>query len=246
MTLFIIFCFSCFIIASCIFTARFGAKWNLKACVAVGSGALLSICFLDFLPHSFEDSKLDEMISICVLLGILVQTLADVYLLPHLDFLDKLLKIEASPNREHQHAHTFSSFSTCSIVGCLSLCSFFDGIRLFSALNIDNFVAFSMVFGLFFHLLSEGVLIAILAMSSGFKKQILFVLSGSVAIALFLGALFAQIFSQNFSLDLLIAFSSGCLIYICFVHLLPVSLKLAYRNWFFIGLFVFSILHFLI
>ena len=246
MNLLIIFCFSVFLISACFWTARFGKKWNLNIFLSVSSGALFSICFLDFLPHSFEDHKSHDEISIFILSGILLQALADIYLLPQLGFLDKFLETDSSHKPAHQHSHTFSPFSVCSVVGCLSVCSFFDGIRLFSALNVESFVAFSMAFALFFHLLSEGVLIAVLALSSGLKKRILFALTGSVGGALFLGALFAQIFSKSFSLDSLIAFSSGCLIYICFVHLLPFSLKSAYRKWFFIGLCLFSLFHFLI
>ena len=247
MTLLLILFFSIFLIGSCFFTAYFGKNWQLKRWQAIGSGALLSICFLDFLPHSFESSAqgFHDRASFFILFGILLQALADIYLLPHLGFLDKLLETDISFKPAHQHSHTFSSFSICSVVGCLSICSFFDGIRLFSALNVENFVAFSMAFGLFFHLLAEGVLIAVLALSARFKMRILFVLAGSVGLALFLGALVAYLFSQSFSLDGLIAFSSGCLIYICFVHLLPFSLKSTYRNWFFISLFLFTLLHFL-
>ncbi|MCZ0932676.1 MAG: hypothetical protein OXJ52_05965 [Oligoflexia bacterium] len=246
MSLLFIFCFSFFLIGACFFTARFGKKWNLSLCLSLGSGALFSICFLDFLPHSFSAQESYDKNSIFILSGILLQALADIYLLPYLGFLDKWLETNSSPKPVRQHSHTFSPFSVCSVVGCLSVCSFFDGIRLFAALNVENFVAFSMAFGLFFHLLSEGVLIAVLALSSRFKKRILFVLLGSVGGALFLGALFAQVFSQSFSLNGLIAFSSGCLIYICFVHLLPFSLKPAYRKWFFIGLFLFALFHFVI
>ena len=245
MELLFVFCFSVFLIGACFLTARFGKKWNLKLLLSFSSGALFSICFLDFLPHSFENASNDKM-AVFILSGILLQALADIYLLPRLKFLDKFLEINSVDKPSHQHSHTFSAFSVCSVAGCLSICSFFDGIRLFSALNVEKFVAFSMSFALFFHLLSEGVLIAILAFSSGFKKQILFVLIGLLGGALFLGALFAQIFSKGFSLDGLIAFSAGCLIYICFVHLLPFSLKSIHRKWFFIALFLFSLFHFLI
>ena len=246
MSLVFVLCFSCLLTGSCFFVASFGRKWNLSLWLSIGSGALFSICFLDFLPHSFSAHEFHDRASIFVLMGILLQALADIYLLPHLGFLDKLLETDSSYKPAHKHSHTFSPFSVCSVVGCLSVCSFFDGIRLFSALNVESFVTFSMAFALFFHLLSEGVLIAVLALSSRFKKRILFVLSGSIGGALFAGALFAQAFSKSFSLNSLIAFSSGCLIYICFVHLLPFSLKTAYRKWFFIGLFLFSLLHFLI
>ena len=247
MALLLVCVFSLFLIVSCLFTAHFGKKWNLNLWLSMSSGVLFSICFLDFLPHSFENHDVSrDKISLFILSGILLQALADIYLLPHLVFLDKLLKTESSSQAGHQHSHTFSSFSICSVVGCLFLCSFFDGIRLFSALHVENFVAFSMVFALFFHLLSEGVLIAMLALSSQFKQRILFVLAGSVGGALFAGALFAHFLSYSFSLGALIAFSSGCLIYICFVHLLPFSLKPAYRKWFFMALLLVSALHFLV
>ena len=246
----LIFLFSLLLIAACFLTAYFGEKWNLKAYLAFSSGILLSLCILDFIPHSFsahhsssEASGFHHLMSpsFFILAGILLQALADIYLLPHLSFLDSFLKVESQV--KHQHSHTFSPFSVCSTAGCLSICSFFDGIRLWTAFHVENFIAFSMAFGLFVHLLSEGVLIAGLAISSGFKKRMLFAVIGILGGAFMIGAFTAQIFSDSFSFNSAIAFSSGCLIYICFVHLLPVSLKSSRRLWFFLGVFLFSILH---
>ena len=245
MNVFIVFCFALVILCSCLFVAYFGKQWNLKPWVALGSGALLSICFLEFLPHSFEGDSSDESISFLILMGVLAQGLADVYLLPRLGFLDKLLKTE-DLHPVHDHSHTLSAGSVCSVTGCLSICSFFDGIRLFAALNIEEFVALMTAFALFFHLLSEGVLLAVLGLSSGVKKRILFVLALCVAGSLVLGALFSQAFFMGFSSYMLIAFSSGILIYICFVHLLPFCLKQNKTSWFFIGLVLFSLFHFLV
>ena len=243
MSLFLIFCFSIVLIGSCFLTARYGQKWNLSVFLSLSSGALFSICFLDFLPHSFEGKGSNAQIPIFILSGIFLQALADIYLLPKLTFLDKLIETEACNKPIHKHSHTLSPFSACSALGCLFICSFFDGIRLLAAFSIEGFVAFSMTLALFFHLLSEGVMIAVLAFSAGFKKRVLFILAVLVGGALFLGALSAQFFSKSFSLKGLIAFSTGCLIYICFVHLLPFSLKAAYRKWFFISLLAFSLFH---
>ena len=240
MNFLIIFGFALVLLCSCFFVAYFGKKWNLKSMVAVGSGALLSICFLDFLPYSFENNN--SSIPIFILAGILVQGLADMYLLPRLGFLDKLLQSEDS-QLVHDHSHTLSSSSVCSVAGCLFICSFFDGIRLFAALGIEGFVAFGTAFGLFFHLLSEGALVAILGLSSGIKRKILFFLIFCMTGALILGAGFAQLFLISFSSNVLVAFSSGILIYICFVHLLPVCLKQNNKHWFFISLILFSSLH---
>ena len=245
MKILIIFCFSLILLCSCLFVAHFGRRWDLKPLIALGSGALLSICFLDFLPQAFRGQTSYEVIPIFILFGILVQGLADIYLLPYLGFLDKYLKKESS-NPVHSHSHTFNTGSVCSLAGCLSICSFFDGIRLFSALSITESVAFVTAFALFFHLLSEGVLVASLALSSGIKKKALFVLVFCLAGSLILGALFAQMFFISFSYSSLIAFASGILIYVCFVHLLPFSLKQKKKSWFFIGLLLFLGFHFLV
>ena len=245
MNLLIIVFFALVLLCSCLFVAYFGKKWNLKPLVAIGSGALLSISFLEFLPHAFESHNSHEVVSIFILTGILAQGLADIYLLPHLTFLDKLVQKKNS-QPIHDHSHTFSPGAVCSVTGCLSICSFFDGIRLFAALSIGDFVAVVTALALFFHLLSEGVLLAVLGLSSGIKKQILLVLALCVGGALILGALFAQVFFMSFASGTLIAFSSGILIYICFVHLLPFCLKQKNKSWFFIGLVLFSSFHFLV
>ena len=288
--------FSIFLIFSCFFVASFVSRLNLKVCLAFSSGVLITLCILDFLPHSFEssyphfkdsssikteavvdkisskdvlvkslDDSLDDsvvaesvdsskksphqkhhhapFIGLFILLGILLQILADIYLLPYLSFLDRLLKVESQS--KHQHSHAFNSLSVCSIAGCLSICSFFDGIRLWTAFQTEFFIAFSTAFGLFFHLLSEGVLIAGLALSSGFKKRVLFILLSILGALLLLGALIAQFLSYSLFFHNVLAFSSGCLMYICFVHLLPTSLKPALRYWFFAGVLSFSALHFI-
>ena len=244
MNFFIVFCFSLALLLACFFVAYFGKNWNLKPVTALSSGLLLALCFLDFLPHSFESSHSRSAISFFIFIGILAQGLADIYLLPRLSFLDRLLKAEISP-LSHDHSHTLSAGSVCSVTGCLSICSFFDGIRLFSALSLEAFAGAMTALALFFHLLSEGVLLAGLALSSGIKKRVLLILSLSVAGALTLGGLLAQIFSISFSAGFLMAFSTGILIYICFVHLLPFSLKPKNKLWFFAGLILFSASHFL-
>ena len=252
MLIILVFLFSLLLIFACFFTAFYGKNWNFQIVLSLSSGILLSLCFLEFLPQSFQ-SELSmkfnntvlshHWISIFILSGVLLQALADIYLLPYLSFFDRFL--ETKSNKKVQHSHTFSPISVCSVTGCLSICSFFDGIRLLTAFGMDGSVAVTTAFALFFHLLSEGVLIAVFALSSGFKKRAIGVLVGILAGALMAGAFFAEFLSRLFSFQALLAFSSGCLLYICFVHLLPFSLKSKKgRFWFFGGLILFSIPHF--
>ena len=247
MNVLFVFCFAFILVCSCLFIAYFGKTWNLKPLVALSSGALLSICFLDFLPYAFKGENSFEKVSCFILVGILAQGLADLYIVPHLAFLDKWLKKEEvnSSHQTHSHSHSLSLGSICSIVGCLSVCSFFDGIRLVASLSLKESVTLITVAALFFHLLSEGVLVAVLALTLEVKKRALFIFIFCISGALLLGALFAQIFFLTFSFYLLLAFSTGILTYVCFVHLLPFSLKQNSKIWFFIGLISFSLIHFL-
>ena len=255
--------FSLLLIGTCFLLALVGRNWNLKPLLSVSAGVLLAVCFLEFLPQAFQkDSSLNPEglgglspdffgpdffshhgISLLILSGILLQALADIYLLPYLSFFDRFL--ETKTQQRIPHSHTFSPISVCSVTGCLSICSFFDGIRLLSAFGMEGSVALSTAFALFVHLLSEGVLIAVLALSSRFKLGAILVLVGILGVTLILGATFAEFVSQWLSFQALVAFSSGCLLYVCFVHLLPSALKSKERLWFFAGLILFLLLHFL-
>ena len=246
--------FSLLLIATCFLVAFVGRSWNLKPVLALSAGLLLSVCFLEFLPQAFQshsspahyESALGFFshygISIFMLSGILLQALADIYLLPYLSFFDRFL--ETKSQQRIPHSHTFSPISVCSVTGCLSICAFFDGIRLLSAFGMEGSVALSTAVALFVHLLSEGVLIAILALSSRFKLGAILILVGILGVTLMAGAVFAEFFSQWLSFQALVAFSSGCLLYICFVHLLPSALKSKERLWFFVGLSLFFLPHF--
>ena len=246
MNLLLVFCFSLLVFLACCLVARFGPHWNLKPWVAFSAGALLSVCFLDFLPHAFEGgSGQYEKISLLILAGVLTQRFAENYLLPRLSFLDKWLKVGLNKPQK-VHSHSLSPGVVCSLVGCLTLCAFFDGIRLYAALSIKELLALKTAFALFFHLLSEGVLVAVLAFSSGIKQQALLVLLFCLTGAVFLGALFAYMFLMLSSAGGLIAFSVGILMYINFAHLLPFCLKQKSEFWLFAGVAVFLLVHFLI
>ena len=230
---------------SCLLAVSFGRKRGLGFLTSFSAGGLLAVSFLDFLPESFEGS-LQESAGAFVLAGILAQGLADVFLAPRLKFLDRLLTEggASSPHR-HRHSHLLPASAVCSVAGCLALCSFFDGIRLFAGLSLKGAPAAMTAIALFFHLLSEGVLTVSLGFAAGMKNRVLFVLIFFLSGALLLGFLLGKIFSAGISFQAMIAFSTGILIYVCFIHLLPAALKDSNKNWFFAGLLAFSAAHYL-
>ena len=242
MNFFIVICFAALLPLACFLAVRFFKNSDLKPFVSFGSGVLLAICFLEFLPHSFEESH-SAWPGALILCGVLLQGLADIYLLPRLSFLDRWLGISACQSDEG-HSHALSAGTVCSAFGCLCLCSFFDGIRLFTALEMGSRAGFSASLGLFFHLLSEGLALVVVAKAGGVKNKALFALALCLPLALIAGALPARLFLNSFPLPFLTAFASGILIYVCFAHLLPLALKQKSRLWFFLGLGLFSLPYF--
>ncbi|MGI9549154.1 MAG: hypothetical protein ACR2M7_04185 [Bdellovibrionales bacterium] len=240
--------FAFFVLISCLLVAHFGRKWQLSLLVAFSSGALLVLSFLNFLPHSFSNPAYsNEVISLLIFLGLIVQGAADVYLIPRLKFLDRWIETSSHQHdhNHHHHAHLLSPSTVCSTVGCLALCSFFDGIRLLAGLSMEGYAAVVTMAGLFIHLLSEGVLVALLGISSHMKTRVLLVLTSFISGTLILGAFFAKSFSAYLNPNYLVALATGMLIYICFIHLMPFSLKGKNKNWFVMGMIVFISFHYL-
>ena len=218
-----------------------GNKWNLTPLVSVSAGGLLALTFLDFLPHSFLGDR--TLIGGLILAGILVQVIFEIYVARYFKFLDRFISDEPSQHH-HAHSHVVSSFTTCSVTGCLIICSFFDGIRFFAGLSITSSVGFFTGVGVFFHLLSEGVIVSILGFKSGIKKRILLILSSSICASFVLGAFLAKTASHWLQEVYMQAFATGVLMYVCFFHLLPLSFEQKNRKWFILGLILFSVPHF--
>lgn len=235
--------FAFLVLFACLFIAWRGRKWNLTPLTAFSSGGLLSLTCLDFLPHSFEKPSLYT--GSWILLGILIQGAVDLYGSGYLKFLDRWIEEPHSDGPDHHHSHILSPSSAVSTVGCLTVCSFFDGVRFYSGLTMDHLTAIALSVGLFFHLLSEGVMTAVLGINSRLKQRVLFTLIAFMCGTFILGTSLAKWLSDYWSPRGVLSFSTGILIYICSIHLIPFCLKNRKEGWFALGLVLFSLNHFL-
>lgn len=245
--------FSVLVLLSVILLTPYTRYFRMAPFVCLSAGGLLSVAFLDFLPHSFSHQH-SEWTGWVILSGLLIQGIFDLYGVKFLKFLDRFLidtdrsapPSSSSPFHHHQHhhhhSHILSPSGVCSIVGCLSICSFFDGIRFFSGLVLEGVSGLITGVSLFFHLTSEALIVALLGVDAGIKRKALFVLIFFMTGTFVLGAGAAQEILIYFHSENLVAFSAGILIYICFVHLLPFSLKKPNQKWFILGLAFFSLL----
>jgi zinc transporter ZupT len=128
----------------------------------------------------------------------------------------------------HQHTHleVLGHGEVCSAIACFMICAFFDGVALSSVQAVDQKLGVVLVVGVILHLLPEGVLSGAMALAGGASlrsaRKVLFFIGG----AFLLGSLIPQIFrglEHTF-----LALSSGILIFVTLVQLLPTALKLRF------------------
>lgn len=245
--------FSFLVLLSCFVVAIFGRKWNFNILMAISAGGLLSVVVLEFLPHSLSalehaHHELELPIApLLILLGIFTQALVEAYVIPRFRFLDKLINPEYkhSHSQAHHHSHLLTPASVCSVVACLSVCSFFDGIRFFASLHISQSAALITGLALFLHLVSEGALVAVIGLASKIKIRAILFLSFFISGSFILGSLFSYFFAKHTESKNLVAFAAGVLLYVCFIHLVPFSLKNKHKHWLFAGVIIFSALNLL-
>ena len=225
---------------------------RLQLFVALGTGVLLGIGFLEFLPVSFEAGG--ENAPLFILLGLLFIIFVETQVAPHLDFLEgqscdhdhaKDHDHKDHPSQEHAH-HFISHQAACSAVGCLIVCAFFDGFKVFSAFSVGTVEGWLIASGLFFHILPDGVLAASIALAGGMSRsramKVSWITGGSIVVgAFFSWGLGEMIGGTSFVLP----FASGILIYVTLIHLLPVGAKHRHGlKVMSLGLLLYILLHF--
>ena len=204
---------------------------RLSMFVAIGAGLLLGVAFMEFLPLFSQGGHPDA--PILLVAGILTMVVIERYVTPRLNFLDgpdcgheHAKDHDHKSNSEHEHAHHLISHqAACSAIGCLIVCAFFDGFEIRSAFMVNAATGWVTSFGLFFHILPDGVLAASIALAGGLSKKqakLVATLTGAFLIA---GALSATLLSHWISFAALLPFATGVLIYVIFIHLFPVGLK---------------------
>jgi zinc transporter ZupT len=122
------------------------------------------------------------------------------------------------------------------------ICAFFDGVALSSVQAVDPRLGVIMIIGVILHLLPEGVLSGAMALAGGASlrsaQKVLFFIGG----AFLVGSLIPHIFSGFESTFL--ALSSGILVFVTLVQLLPTALKLRFApGWILGGAGIYFVSH---
>ena len=211
------------------------------------AGLIMGLTFLNFIPHSLEHyTPLNFSLTLLITLSVLL--IIETHLIPKMDFLHiwlpSLKNKQVDCSHYHQHHHHVSHSSSFSAIGCMLICTFLDGTRLGSALLIDMTTISALLIALFAHILPEGVVVINLARNSAVSSRVCLYLQGIFCFMFGLGILctgltYVPVFNIN-----IFALSSASLLYVCFIHLLPVALQKGNQKWFFASLLIMSFLSF--
>ncbi len=254
--------YSALILALTMFFIHRQTKKPLWPITAFGSGALLPLILLDFLPHALEADAWHSAL-LLILTGFLVNAFSEMVLLPRVQFLHRLWPTpQKACQEEHMHYHfqpagsrllpvgsrllpvgsrLLPSSTGCSAVACLILCAFFDGLRLAGATMLDFKTALVMGLSLLFHLLPESVAVLGIGLSAGLSKKALVRMILLFCFAFLLGyqALFLLSHIEA-GQAFLLPFACGLFLYVSCVHLIPITFKLRQIRPFFMGLVLCS------
>ncbi|MCB0415467.1 MAG: hypothetical protein KDD50_14115, partial [Bdellovibrionales bacterium] len=194
--------------------AKSKIQLQINVMISIGCGVLIGLLFTEFVPHAFAPGQ--SYHSLLVIAGIFFIILAEKHIAPKLDLInvhvhDHPHHTEISEEKIHDHAqchipghvhveqhahHLISHKAACSAIGCLIVCSFFDGFELSSAFSIDARTGWATTVALIVHVLPDGLLATSLALSTKFSERSVRRVALSIGTALFLGTFSAFILSQ--------------------------------------------------
>ena len=200
---------------------------RLSMFIALGTGMLLAILFSEFLAESFHEHS--HLSAALIVTGIVFVIFMETYIAPKISFLegDRCDHDHAVAHdhkhhlsQEHQH-HLISHQAACSAVGCLLVCTFFDGIELKAAFELGESTGWMTSVGLLFHVLPDGALAASIALAGGMSRSAAKVVSVLTGLSMVVGILFTVMLQQIVSFQqFVLPFASGVLMYVTFIHLM--------------------------
>jgi zinc transporter ZupT len=201
------------ILSSTGFYARF--KSSLKYILALGAGFMLSVIFIELLPKTFqlwkgenEESLLIPML--LVLTGYLLTQFFEHTIAPHIHLGEEV---------HHCEEHIISTTSAYTAIGGLLIHTFFDGISISAASQVDFKAGILVFLAIFLHKFPEGFTVASLILASGKGSKQVIAATALVGFTTFLGVLIGSslIFSVKYALPL----ASGVTLYVAASDLIP-------------------------
>ncbi len=226
---------------------------RLRGIMALGAGFLVALVLLELLPASVEQAGGDAHGVFGLVLAAAAAVFAfDRWIAPRLSFLDVSHDDDGCAHHHdysHDHGHDHGDGhgahadhahaacghpilghgAACSALGCLAVCTFFDGVALSASFAAGSSLGWLVMVGLILHLLPEGILAASVTLAAGASKRMARRAVLIVGVALVLGALMPFLMGPLVPLALPVA--AGILLFVAFAQLIPAAATTSLGAW---------------
>ncbi len=196
-------------------------KKLLKYLLALGAGFMLAVVFVEILPKSIEiwreiypNSENGLMFPMMlILVGYLITQFFEHTIAPHFHLGEEL----------HQHDNMITTSAAYTAVGGLMIHTFFDGVSIAAASQVEFSVGVLVFVAVFLHKFPEGFTIASMVLAAGKgRKEVLYATS-IIGLTTLFGVLLFYFVGSNlgFTVAYALPLASGVTLYVAASDLIP-------------------------
>jgi zinc transporter ZupT len=190
-------------------------KSLLKYFLALGAGFMLAVTFVELLPETFslwKDSG-GETLMIpmgLVLTGYLLTQFFEHTIAPHIHLGEEV---------HHCEEHIVSSKAAYTAIAGLLIHTFFDGISISAASQVDSRAGILVFVAVFLHKFPEGFTIASLVLAAGKNFKQVLIATSLIGLTTFLGVVVGGSF--GLPVKYMLPLASGVTLYVAASDLIP-------------------------
>jgi zinc transporter ZupT len=190
-------------------------KSFLKYFLALGAGFMLAVTFVELLPKTYSLWKggNDETLIVpmgLVLTGYLLTQFFEHTIAPHIHLGEEV---------HHCEEHIVSSRAAYTAIGGLLIHTFFDGISISAASQVDSTAGILVFVAVFLHKFPEGFTVASLVLAAGKDFRQVLIATSLIGFTTFLGVLIGGTF--GLSVKYMLPVASGVTLYVAASDLIP-------------------------
>jgi zinc transporter ZupT len=226
-------------VAGGLWVARRPSRWltaeRQLTLVAMGAGLLLATLCVELLPESFEHGG--PRAAWAMLAGVLTVMAFERYLAPRLSMFDTPAACCAHDHHDHHdhgevvhlHAHdgVLGREGACTALGCLLVCTFFDGVAIAASFGVSVQVGLLVGLGLVLHLIPEGLLAAVVVRAAGYTPRRAAQAAFAVGAALLAGMVATRVLGGALgALEAALPFAAGVIMHVLTSQLMPAAQRL--------------------
>jgi zinc transporter ZupT len=199
----------------------------LKYLLALGAGFMLAVTFFEIVPKTIliwqtsypESSENLSVPMVLLLVGYLLTQFFEHTIAPHFHLGEEIHTHEAP----REHGKIISHSSAYSAVGGLLVHTFFDGVSIAAAAQIDVKVGFLVFVAIFLHKFPEGFTVGSLLVGAGKGVREVVLATSLIGGMTLLGVLLFYFVGTNlsFSVAYALPLASGVTLYVAASDLIP-------------------------